>query len=392
MNKPIQNTTELRSQNRKKIISYLRRTDQATKKDIAKALDLSVATVSSLGNQLIEEGFLKISAYQNSNGGRSSGLLSLNPNSQYILGLNMANPDIVEVGIMNLRNEKIQSRQYEAPGKGSLETIIGRYKECSTKILRETGIKQDDLLGIGVAAPGIINRENGHLLNSTNKALEDKPVLQALTREFNTAVLIENESNLLALAASLCGHVRDPLQDVVYIYMEKGLGIGIICNGRLVTGRTGFGGEVNHFPVGFRKYECWCGQKGCIETELTMEGFLRKYAHESGENGISTEKSWGNFIRAIKHDNGHAMAVLSENGKLLGQISAMVASIFEPESIFIGGITDEFFDKIQPHIISEFTSRSVLNSVKKINITNSVNFRELIFQGCGELVYSNWNP
>jgi N-acetylglucosamine repressor len=392
MNEMIQNTVELRSLNRKKILSFLRIAGQATKKDIAEALDLSFATVSNLGNQLMEEGFLQISAWQNSLGGRNSGLLSLNLGTKYFLGLNIANPDIIEVAIMNLRNEKVLSRLYAAPESFGLDALIGRYRECAAEILQEAGVEPASLLGLGVAVPGIINKGNGRLLNSTNKALEDQPILLELGDAFGMPVYAENESNLLALAASLCGHERDPLRDVVFIYMEQGLGIGIICNGQLVTGRTGFGGEVNHFPLGYRGYECWCGHRGCVETELTMAGFLKKYAQESGRDIACSEKAWNAFIDAVKAGDAGAIAVLKENGTLLGMLCAMTASIFEPEAIFIGGITDAIFDSIQPHIVREFKDRAVLEPVRNIAIGSNVSFRELIFQGCGELVYENWNP
>lgn len=392
MNDNIQNTVELRSQNKKKILSFLRIAGQATKKDIADALDLSFATVSNLGNQLVDEGVLQISAWQNSQGGRNSGLLSMNLNSKYLLGLNIANPGLVEIAVLNMRNEKVASLPFAMPDFSGPDKLVSCYRGFADLVLQETGIRISDLLGLGVAAPGIINRQNGRLINSTNKALEDAPLLQELSKAFDLPVYVENESNLLALAASLCGHEREPLSDVVFIYMEQGLGIGIICNGRLVTGRTGFGGEINHAPLGLRGYECWCGHKGCVETELTMAGFLRKFAEETGTGIACTEESWKGYVEAVKNGDRHAMAVLRENGRLLGLLAAMVASLFEPEAIFIGGITDEIFEMLRPHIVSEYRDRAVLQPVRDIPIDSNVSFRDLIFQGCGELVYANWNP
>ena len=160
----------------------------------------------------------------------------------------------------------------------------------------------------------------------------------------------------------------------------------------LVSGKRGLGGEVNHFPIGFRNYQCHCGHRGCVETELSLPGFMRKYGQECGEDIAFTELAWDGFLQGVAVENGHALTVLHENGRLLGELLSMLASIFEPQAIVIGGIVEDIFDKLYPDIISEFQSRIVLKALGSIPIRKSSDYHELLLSGCGELVFNNWNP
>lgn len=386
----IQNTLDIRSANKKRIVGYLRKSAQAAKKDIAQALDLSFATVSNLGNTLIEDGFLEISAWQNSLGGRNTGLLSLNLHKHYYLGINIVNEGKVEIEVLNLRNEKVAADHSEVQDTGDPEMFAKNCARCVQRLLDKSGLRKQQLLGAGVALPGIINRPDGNLLNSTNAAWENKPILYALQQALNMPVYGENESNLLALA-SLRRHESE-ISDFIYLFIGHGLGIGIIANGRLVSGKRGLGGEINHFPIGFRNYRCHCGHRGCVETELSLPGFLRKYGQECGDDISYTDQAWNEFMTSVTLENGHALKVLHENGRLLGQLLSMLISVFEPQTIVIGGIVEDVFDKLYPDIIQELQSRMVLDVMKDIPVRKSSDYHELLLGGCGELVFGNWNP
>lgn len=386
----ILNTIDIRSANKKRIMNYLRKHRQAAKKDIAQALDLSFATVSNLGNVLIEDGFLEISAWQNSLGGRNTGLLSLDLRKHHILGINIVNEGIVEMEVLNLRNEKEASDHFKVQDTGDPELFAVNCSLCLKRLLEKAGLQKEQLLGAGVAMPGIINLPDGNLLNSTNAAWENKPILLALRWALDMPVFGENESNLLALA-SLNRH-ESGTTDFIYLYIGHGLGIGIVSNGKLVSGKRGLGGEVNHFPIGFRNYRCHCGHRGCVETELSLPGFLRKYGQECGDDIAYTDQAWDEFMQSVAAENGHALTVLHENGRLLGQLLSMLVSLFEPQTLVIGGIVEDIFDKLYPDIVSEFQSRIVLNELKDIPVRKSSDYHELLLGGCGELVFSNWNP
>ena len=93
--------------------------------------------------------------------------------------------------------------------------------------------------------------DKGILLNSTIAFLEDKPVVTELQHRIKYPVTGANESNILALALATQENRDTLLQDTIYLHVDEGLGIGIICNGSLLTGSHNQGGEISHMPVSY---------------------------------------------------------------------------------------------------------------------------------------------
>ena len=102
---------------------------------------------------------------------------------------------------------------------------------------------QGEILGVGVALPGSVDMDKGILFNSTIAFLEDKPVVTELQHRIKYPVTGANESNILALALATQENRDTLLQDTIYLHVDEGLGIGIICNGSLLTG--------SHNPVSY---------------------------------------------------------------------------------------------------------------------------------------------
>ena len=386
----VQNSAEIRSLNRKKIIEYLRWCDSATKKVISDELNLSFATVSNLCNQLIEEGILEIESSQSSNGGRIPGLLSINPVSKFALCLNIIRRTILECALINLKGNVVALKRCEIPEGTGFDKLVKIYYDISCKVLKENRVSHANILGVGVAAPGIFYKDNQCIVNSFNPVLENKPLKAEIERIFMLPAYIENESNLLVLATSLFERNKHENRDIIYLYIAEGLGTGIICNGKLLTGCHGLGGEISHMPIGERKYKCYCGKTSCIESELLTTGFVRKYCEAQGIEPDYSPEGWKRFLQDVAAGNQAAESVIKENGRLIGRLISILVDIFDPEAFYIGGITEILFDRLYPHIRKEVKDRLVVAGMSDINIYNSVDYDGLLLKGCGELVFMSW--
>lgn len=105
MDNIINSAAQIRHNNKKKILNYLMMHDCVTKKEIAMKTDLSPATVSNLSNQLIEDGFILVSSYQKSSGGRNAGLLTIKNNRKYYLALRIIDEFQVEAALISFEKE-----------------------------------------------------------------------------------------------------------------------------------------------------------------------------------------------------------------------------------------------------------------------------------------------
>jgi predicted NBD/HSP70 family sugar kinase len=388
----IQNTAELRSFNRKKIIDYLRTHETSTKRDLARQLDLSYPTVSTICNELIGGGILEQRGSESSSGGRSSLILALNDAGRFLIALDLLHPSRFAASVVNLRGEPIGTAHVEVDRGTSLEEAVESLYVTAMRMLDGLGRDISSVIGVGVAAPGIFNRSNGKIINSTISIFEERSVGSMLSARFGLPVHVEKESNLLVTAASLQGKNGARLGDVVYLYIDEGVGVGVISGGSLVTGSRGLGGEIEHLPIGRRGYECYCGNTGCVEQELIRRGFLRKYAEALGTAPDFSDREWDGFLKAAQSGEAAAAAVLDENGRLLGALVSVVINLFDPEVVYVGGIVEDFFEGMRPAAMAEIDRRIVAKAERQVALIADRDYQKMIVAGCCELVLREWRP
>ena len=159
-------------------------------------------------------------------------------------------------------------------------------------------------------------------------------------------------------------------KDVLFINDSWGLGLGIIIDGELYRGRSGFAGEIGHMHVFNNDILCHCGKKGCLETEASGSTLQRivKQRIEAGESSILTKKegdifTLDNIIDAINDEDPLCIDVIEKIGRNLGETVANLINIFNPELVVIGGVMARAGD---------FLLQSVLTSVRKYSL-NLVN-------------------
>ncbi|MBP3682101.1 MAG: ROK family protein, partial [Rikenellaceae bacterium] len=132
----------------------------------------------------------------------------------------------------------------------------------------------------------------------------------------------------------------------VYLFLGRGVAIGIVMHGELYYGKSGFAGEFGHTPFFDNEIICSCGKKGCLETEVSgiaieekMVGMIR-----SGVNSILREKvdtegtvHIDDIIDAARNDDNLSIELIEEAGEKIGKSIAFLINIFNPETVVIGG-------------------------------------------------------
>ncbi|MDU0206352.1 ROK family protein [Paenibacillus sp. MAH-36] len=388
------NTADIRSMNKKNIIQAVRSGQPATKKAIADGLGLSFATVSNLCNQLIEEGILKIASSENSSGGRIPGLISLEPGSRGSLCLDLNQPEHVNASLLNLQNETLDSVTAAIPsGQGLTERLQVCY-EVAMQLLDRQQMSYEHLLGVGAAIPGIFYKKNNTVINSTIPIFENQPVKKLLEDRFQLPVYLENESNILALATSTRLQLNSgERQEVAYIYIAEGLGVGITHQGAIFGGNRGFGGEVSHMPLGSNRYSCYCGQEGCVETELSLFGFWKSYSGTAVQAPSDSLASfWKEFVEAAQSGEERARQVLGDKGRLLGKLISVITNLFDPDEVYVGGMVEPIFPFMYPYLLEEATSRVITKDFYFPAIKSGGDYEETMHQGCAEMVFKFWSP
>lgn len=190
-------------------------------------------------------------------------------------------------------------------------------------------------VGAGVGVPGpVVNQSLVTLC--VNLGWENLNVAQELSSRAGVPVKAANDANLAALGELWQGTGKGS-RNLVLFTVGTGVGGGVICDGRIVAGAAGAGGEVGHMTVPFHPdWECCCGRKGCLEVTSSATGIIRAARQFSPFKEMDKVTAKDVYDAAAAGDE-NAQAVVKEAGSALGYAAAVVSCIVNPEIILLGG-------------------------------------------------------
>ena len=337
----------MRDTNLALILNSIRSHAPLSRAALAAKTGLNKATVSSLVKDLLKAGWVREVGIDNSAAevGRPAINLEPNPEAGYFIGAEIG-VNFISVIIANFAIEII-SRRYESTDKlYDQEAILKRFiyllGESRDQIVRSG----KPLFGIGVGVPGLVDASTGKLLIAPNLGWHEVELGRIIQREFVAPIFIANEANMAALGESYFGAGQD-INYMIYISSGVGLGGGIVSNGRLEEGATGFAGEVGHIIVDRDGPACNCGSHGCWETVAGEKALFERIrlAMIEDEECLLAEMTGGDPDRvtlssiAMAADKGGQIAceALRETAEWLGIGISSLMNILNPERVVFGG-------------------------------------------------------
>ena len=312
--------------------------------DICRHLKISTPNGISMLGELMERDLIEKKGYGASKGGRKPELYGVCKDAFYVLGVDM-NIHRTQLSIFNSNNERITEI-----GKFDLELDNDRRTadilvDEIEKYLRRTGIDRNRILGTGVSFPGLVDAPKGE--NHTYLNFDEKPIAHFLQKQLQLPVFVENDAKAVTLAAWRFGVARNQ-KDVLVLFLDWGIGLGMILNGKLYRGDSGFAGEFSHIPMVENGESCICGKNGCLETvaagsalvkkakEGIMEGKSSLMAHFADEQRLD-EVDLSTVVDAALKGDQFAIHLLSDTGEYLGKGIAILIQLFNPGMIVLGG-------------------------------------------------------
>lgn len=204
--------------------------------------------------------------------------------------------------------------------------------------------KNISLKGIGIGAPNS-NFYTGTIENAPNLPWKGTiELVKMMKQHYKTPIFLNNDANVVALGEMVFGGAKS-MKNFISITLGTGLGGGIVANGKLINGHHSAGGEVGHFVVKKNGRVCNCGQKGCLETYVSATALVRtaykllaKYNIDSELRNLAFEKTTAKKIAEFANCNDFiALKAFKQTAKILGESLAKIASIIDPEAIFLFG-------------------------------------------------------
>jgi transcriptional regulator of PTS gene len=337
--------------------------------ELSKEMNLSVPTVTKFINDLSEEGFVVDYGKQETSGGRRPNIYGLNSTSGYFVGCDVQNNSL-RFATINFNGEfvndmvKVPFNLTNTPQ--SLDALVAEI----LKYIDESGIPKDKIINIGISLAGRINPESGY--SYTLFYFCEEPLSVVLRSRLGYNVCIDNDSRTMCYGEFMKG-VAQSEKNVLFINASWGLGMGMILDGRLYYGHSGFSGEIGHVRAYNNGLLCHCGKQGCLETEVSGSALHRKLLdkHNEGTLSILSEDikagksiTTEDMVKATLKEDVVMIELIEEIGTELGSNLANMINIFNPELVIIGGRLAETGDYLLFPIKSAIKKFS-LNLVNK---------------------------
>ena len=336
---------------KKRIITHYIYNGSSTITDLSKELDLSIPTVTKFISEMCEDGYINDYGKLETSGGRHPSLYGLNPESGYFIGVDIKK-FAVNIGLINFKGDMMELKM-NIPYK--FENTPEAMEELCTLIssfIKKTKVNTEKILNININISGRVNPESGYSFSLFN--FSECPLAEVLTEKIGYQVCIDNDTRAMTYGEYLQGCVKGE-KNIIFVNVSWGLGIGIIIDGKIYTGKSGFSGEFGHINVFDNEILCHCGKKGCLETEASGSAIYRILQEriKNGECSILSNRTnnqelpltLDEIISAVNKEALLLIEIVEEIGQKLGKQIAGLINIFNPELVIIGGtfsLTDDY--------------------------------------------------
>jgi predicted NBD/HSP70 family sugar kinase len=331
---------------KKSVIKRLTLNGEATIAELCKETDFSIPTVTKIISELIEEEIISETGKVGTSGGRRPSQYGINPNACYYLGVEVKR-NSVNIGIQDFNNKFVKlSENISYTLENTRESLFAL---CSiiNQFVADSGIKREKIIGACINLSGRINSHKG--FSYSYFFFEEKPLSEIIESQINIKTFLENDTRAMTYGEYYSGVVQDE-KNVIFVNLGMGVGIGIISDGKLYYGKSGYSGEFGHSPVFDNEIICHCGKRGCLETEISGIALERKFkqALANGSNSILSGKkpideiTVDDILSAInENEDSLAIEIIDEIGSKMGRYLSMLINIFNPELVVLGGALAE---------------------------------------------------
>jgi glucokinase-like ROK family protein len=358
------------------IVSHLDAVGNTTIADLNKELNISTPKIINLVNELIQDGLIKDYGKVDSTGGRRASMYGLVSEAGFFVGVDIKRYSI-NIGLVDFKKNLVTIKE-DIPYK--LENTAEAFDQLINTIqefISELPVSQDKILGIGVNLSGRINNASGYSYSFFH--FHEEPLTTIFESRLGIKTFLENDSRAMAYGEFCFGAVHNE-KNVLFVNMDYGIGLGVLVDGKVYYGKSGFSGEFGHIPFFNNEIICHCGKKGCLETEASGHALVRMFKEKIKEGSTSQllhkydnieQIKLQDIIEAAQNDDVLAIELIAQVGEKMGRGLAVLINIFNPELVILGGTLAQTGDYIRLPLRSALNkySLSLVNSDSQLKMS-----------------------
>lgn len=326
---------------RQQVFEQVRANGQMPRMDVARTLNISPGSVTTITSDLIARGLLQEveDSQRGPNRGRPPIALRVAPLSRFVVGMKLSDERHTAVLLDLAGNVVAGAHQTSAALRQSTHEILAEVSTLMGKLLQKAGRFTADISAVGIGLPGLVDACTGIVRWSPVMTETDMPLRDQLSASLGLPVSLDNDTNLLTLAELWFGAGRG-ISNFAVVTIERGVGMGLVLNNRLFRGALGPGMELGHTKVQLDGALCRCGQRGCLEAYVADYALIRE-AGTALDRDPRMDSSAVTMIETLYQEanagNEAALAIFSRAGRFLSVGLANIVQLFDPERIILSG-------------------------------------------------------
>lgn len=350
---------------RESVLAAVRTARAISRVDLARSTGLARATVSTIVAELQAAGILKElpqTPETQRGAGRPSRLVAFASTAGTVAGVDFGHSH-VRAALASLSGEVLSEQHLDLDVDTSADVALNAAADLVAELAAEAGVERGAVRAAVVGLPAPIHRGTGRVMvgNILPGWIDRAPAVE-LEARLGIPVRVDNDANLSALGEQRYGGAQG-LRDVLFLMVSTGIGAGLVLNGRIHRGFLGIAGEIGHIPVDVDGALCRCGNRGCLETLVSMSA-LRAMLQSRYSETLSVAR-----VDELAATDQVVRRVLTDAGRTIGRVVAELAQSLNPAAVVIGGDMDNGAGLIAQGVresIDRYTHLAVADAVAVI--------------------------
>ncbi len=374
------NSQYIRDLNLTGIFRLIHKYGPVSRKELAENTGYSAATISNHVKRLLDNSFVIETDKGSSTGGRKPVYITVNPSRSYIISVGIeVNHIRLMVFDLNLsvKNRLILPLKNKKPEELILDLIEDIRNFC-----KDSKVKLNKIIGIGIALPGLVNDKNGLLYFAPNLDWRNTEVKKYFQEAFDFPVLIENEANAAVLGER--HFIYPEANNIVFVSINEGIGCGIIFDGNLYRGASRNAGEFGHIIIDSEGPQCHCGNQGCWETLASLNYIVSKYKQETDQTIVPDQ-----LKEKLLSGEEKLISIIKDTARNIAVGLVNIINSLSPGILVIGGDIIEFKEDIVGDIDRILAKRTLAVLYENTKIVYSKLGNNASLYGIARMVFDN---
>lgn len=379
------NLDGVRRGNLSAVLTLLHTEGSVTRAQLTRETGLNRSTIGALVSELVS---LQLAVESEPDAPNQPGRPSLviRPTQRTVALTVQPELDSVTIGLVALGGQVIKRIRYDTlrvPEPREVVNIVA----AVVAGMRDELQSNYTTIGVGVAVPGLVRAGDGLINLAPHLGWHHEPLAEMLREALGLPVYAANDAAVGALAESTFGEGRS-VRNLVYLNGgASGIGGGVIVNGELLSGESGYAGEIGHTLVNSSGTPCHCGSSGCLETEVRRADLLEALELPAGrsdeieavlQDRFAAEGGPGAALKELVDRQLDYLAVTMRN----------VVNLFNPELIVLGGFLGSLYEVAPGRLDAAIAQLAMRGAREAARVTRSSRGPELLVVGAAQLAFA----